>query len=313
MEGLRAHQGQLQDSAEAAREHLAALDQRLAGVEQRSAERDRTAEETRSTLEGLRAHQARLREMVEHPAGPDEQFPAEIEIPPTDYIAQIATSDPSLLQDRDGVGGFERYYVAFEKIFYETDAVSAQQSAYLDYLQDIDRRREFLDLGCGRGEFLEILAEAGVPCVGIDINPINCEIVASKGLKAVQGDALALLRKSRKKFGGISLLQVIEHLDYAYMRQLFELAHKRLAPRGKLLIETLNPLTPVALNSFYMDETHVRPLPPEMVAFLLQWTGFDVKNIVYSAPLPPQQRVRDKRANYYNHAVVAVRNPDKKD
>ena len=71
-----------------------------------------------------------------------------------------------------------------------------------------------------------------------------------------------------------------------------------------LIAETLNPLSPIALNSFYMDETHIKPLPPEMVAFLMEWSGFNVERTVYTAPIPAEHRTDDARANYYNYAII---------
>jgi SAM-dependent methyltransferase len=236
------------------------------------------------------------------PPSPPEPppFPALHEVPGTRYMEELRETDPRLLDAPD----WDTYYYAFEKLFYRSAAVVHQQRAYLPYLEPVDRSLKFLDLGCGRGEFMGLLKEQGIQTLGVDINSRNAERLREDGHEVVLGDALEFLKEAQQQFAGVALFQVIEHLSADYLRDLFKTAAEKLAPGGVLIAETLNPLSPIALNSFYMDETHVKPLPPEMVAFLMEWSGFTVERTLYTAPIPAEHRTADARANYYNYAII---------
>jgi O-antigen chain-terminating methyltransferase len=215
-------------------------------------------------------------------------------------MEELRATDPKLLEEPD----WDTYYYAFEKLFYRSNAVVQQQRAYLPYLEPVDRSLKFLDLGCGRGEFMGLLKEQGIQTLGVDINSRNAERLRQDGHDVVLGDALEFLKGAQQQFAGVALFQVIEHLSADYLRDLFKTAVEKLAPGGVLIAETLNPLSPIALNSFYMDETHIKPLPPEMVAFLMEWSGLTVERTVYTAPIPAEHRTDDARANYYNYAII---------
>ena len=245
---------------------------------------------------GDRSHQAAS---APPPAEPPA-FPALHEVPGTRYMEELRETDPKLLEAPD----WDTYYYAFEKLFYRSAAVVHQQRAYLPYLEPVDRSLKFLDLGCGRGEFMALLKEQGIQTLGVDINSRNAERLREDGHEVVLGDALEFLKDAQQQFAGVALFQVIEHLTADYLRDLFKTAAEKLAPGGVLIAETLNPLSPIALNSFYMDETHVKPLPPEMVAFLMEWSGFTVERTLYTAPIPAEHRTDDARANYYNYAII---------
>ncbi|EWY41506.1 hypothetical protein N825_27800 [Skermanella stibiiresistens SB22] len=264
-------------------------------------------------LEGeIEAMRAKLDEVVEltkptpepvpepEPAQVPAEFPAVHEVSGTRYMEELRVTDPALIDAPD----WDTYYYAFEKLFYRSAAVVHQQRAYLPYLEPVDRSLKFLDLGCGRGEFMGLLKGAGIPTLGVDINSRNAERLREDGHDVVLGDALEFLKGSKDTYSGVALFQVIEHLSADYLRTLFETAAGKLASGGVLIAETLNPLSPIALNSFYMDETHVKPLPPEMVAFLMEWSGFVVERILYTAPIPPEHRVDVARANYFNYAII---------
>jgi SAM-dependent methyltransferase len=252
--------------------------------------------------EAMRGQLEAVVEATKPPPPPPEPpaFPALHEVPGTRYMEELRETDPKLLEAPD----WDTYYYAFEKLFYRSAAVVHQQRAYLPYLEPVDRSLKFLDLGCGRGEFMGLLKEQGIQTLGVDINSRNAERLREDGHEVVLGDALEFLKGARQQFSGVALFQVIEHLSADYLRDLFRTAASTLAPGGVLIAETLNPLSPIALNSFYMDETHVKPLPPEMVAFLMEWSGFTVERTLYTAPIPAEHRTADARANYYNYAII---------
>ena len=199
----------------------------------------------------------------------------------------------------------ELYYSLFEQVFYDHDAVMEKQKVYLDYIPAVNSAElPHLDAGCGRGEFLSILKENGFNAVGVDVNGIETEKLKRDGFSVTKSDIIAFLKGTGSLFSSISALQVIEHLNYAELKQFLELSYERLSKDGAIILETLNPLCLFTFSAFYMDDTHKRPIPPDYIIFLMQWTGFKNIKIVYSFPMPENKRFEDKARNYHDYAVI---------
>ncbi|MFQ5743670.1 MAG: methyltransferase domain-containing protein [Acidobacteriota bacterium] len=148
------------------------------------------------------------------------------------------------------------------------------------------------DLGCGRGEFLQLLEEAGHEAVGVEINASDAEESRRRGMNVVVSDLLVWLQAQRSQsLGGIFLAQVIEHLPPLQWQRLLELAAARLKPGGRLVIETINPQSLYALVRAYLaDPTHVRPVHPTLLDFLARRAGFHPVEVEYQASVPDEER-----------------------
>lgn len=180
-------------------------------------------------------------------------------------------------------------YAGFENRFRgEEREVKKQQEIYLSYFKKGDR---VLDLGCGRGEFLELLQARGISAAGIDSNSQMVEICLDKGLNCLQGDILEkLAERENNSLEGIFSSQVIEHLSPSYLRKLLDLAYFKLAPGGIIILETLNPTSVFALVQIYfLDLSHQKPIHPLALKFLLEAAGFEEVEIRYF--LPPEDKL----------------------
>jgi SAM-dependent methyltransferase len=162
------------------------------------------------------------------------------------------------------------------------------------------------DLGCGRGEFLEALAEAGVPGTGCDANPVMAARAREKGL-AVDAEDLFTWLGARKdgSLGGVTAFQVVEHLPPASLFTLVELAVVKLAAGGRVLFETVNPESVYAMRWFWMDLTHVRPVPAPSLARLLAASGFRDVTVDFRSPVPAGEGLPADAANDPRLAPVA--------
>jgi len=182
--------------------------------------------------------------------------------------------------------GFENRYRGSE------DDVKKQQEAYLQYFQP--KENKVLDLGCGRGEFIEALREKGIPAEGIDMNEQMVDICLDKGLNCRKGDILdTLIRQEDGSLGGIFSSQVIEHLPPDYLAKTIELSYTKLATSSHIVLETVNPLSLFALVQIYfLDMTHQQPVHPQALKFLLECTGFENVEIKYSGQLD-QERLQE--------------------
>ena len=180
-------------------------------------------------------------------------------------------------------------YTGFENRFRGTASeVKAQQKSYLPYFQ---AGSLVLDLGCGRGEFLELLGENGVEAEGIDINEQMIAVCREKGFSCRKADILAGLAEFEDgSLGGIFSSQVIEHLSPPYLKRLIELAYFKLAPNGCLILETLNPTSVFSLvQVYFLDLSHQQPIHPRALQFLLENAGFEDVTISFSSPLEEEK------------------------
>ncbi len=133
-----------------------------------------------------------------------------------------------------------------------------------------------LDLGCGRGELLEVLREAGIDARGIDQNEDSLAICRGKGLQVESADLFAYLSAlTDSSLGGLVCCQVVEHLPPERLPELIQLAHVKLRAGALLAIETPNPeCLAIFATHFYLDPTHRHPIPPALMSFYLEEAGF---------------------------------------
>jgi len=144
-----------------------------------------------------------------------------------------------------------------------------------------------IDIGCGRGEFLDACHKADVPCKGLEINEDMVKHCCDKGYEVELGDAISFLNELEdNSTRGIISCHVIEHFPPQKLISFLKLCTMKLAPGGRLVLETPNPTSLFALCSFYKDFTHVHPVHPDTLQFLLKQLGLnDITKLELSPPL----------------------------
>lgn len=186
-------------------------------------------------------------------------------------------------------------YVAFEDEFRGPDAAIADKlRSYVPIFAEAGVQAPVVDLGCGRGELLAALDAAGIRARGVDVNAEMAAIARQRGLDAVHADALTFLDAAPdESLGGIVATQVVEHLEPAYLMRLLDAAARALRPGAPIVIETINAACWLAFFSSYIrDLTHVRPIHPETLQYLLRAHGFERVTLRYGAPVPEQVKMK---------------------
>jgi O-antigen chain-terminating methyltransferase len=228
--------------------------------------------------------------------------------------AAVAASQPvPTLSPAPASTGFD--YLKFAEKFRGPETyVKQSQQRYAAFFAGC---RSMLDLGCGRGEFLELMREVGIPARGIEQSAESVAICRHKGLEAAQADLFAHLDSlADASLDGIFCSQVVEHLPPERLPELIALAHRKLARGGRIAIETPNPeCLAIFATHFYLDPTHTRPIPPALLAFYIEEAGFGRIEVQRFAPaiesMPSVGSLpEDFRQTFFScldYAVLAIR------
>ncbi len=193
----------------------------------------------------------------------------------------------SILDDagRETIGyrnleGEDAGYAGFEDIFRGPEALIRQRlRVYLPLLSD---RSSVVDVGSGRGEMLDLLAEAGRPVEGIDLDASMVERASAKGHTVVHGDAVEVLQgRPSRSIGAVVCFQVVEHLSYDSLLSLLAEVRRVLEPGGIFIVETVNPHALQAFKAFWTDLTHRNPIFPEVLVAHCRQAGFDQARVLF--------------------------------
>lgn len=220
---------------------------------------------------------------------PQDQLPTST--PPLPAQTTARTS-PTSSSDAFGDALSAYKYVGFEDHFRGSqETIRARLESYLPIFEGAS---DVVDVGCGRGEFLDLLRERGISARGLDLNPEMVEVCRARGLSVERGDAVSYLEaQPDHSLGGLFAAQVVEHLQPGYLLRFLELAQQKLRPGAAVVLETLNPACWVAFfDSFIRDITHVWPLHPETLRYLVLASGFTSASIEYRSPVPPRDRLQ---------------------
>ena len=214
--------------------------------------------------------------------------------------AQLEALARQLAATRDEAGlptavereNFDSFYLAFENAFRGTrEEIRTKQSTYTPQVTAALARTGlpgWIDLGCGRGEWLELVQQLGGQALGIDTNPAMLALCRERGLQVVASDAIAYLQSlPPDSAAGISAFHLIEHIpDHKFVTLVTE-ARRVLAPGGCLILETPNPQNAiVGMCNFYIDPTHLNPIPPMTAEFTAKHAGFTSVTVLRLSPFP---------------------------
>jgi SAM-dependent methyltransferase len=187
--------------------------------------------------------------------------------------------------------GLDHDFLAY--IGYDPEVQKAHQRFYLPFFAG---RGRVVDLGCGGGDFVELLLAQGVDAVGVDVDPVAVQSMQERGLPVVQQDALAYLDAlAPESIDGVFAAHLVEHLPYKDVYELIERAYQALRPGGVIVLTTPDPRSLVAhLEMFYLHFGHETFYHPRLLCFFLERVGFVGPEFGSSdSPVQPQSPMFD--------------------
>jgi SAM-dependent methyltransferase len=285
--GLERHTEQIERLEELARELILTSE----SLRRASADAAGDAAAARRSIEPIAA------ELYAPPYMADSPF----ELQPTPVGEALGFAPGAAVRDVGEQGEADGDYVAFEQLFRgPAERVAELQRPYLTLLAD---HQPVLDIGCGRGEFLTLLAGEGIAARGVDSDAGMVARCRALGLDVELGDANEhLCGLADRSLGTIFSAQVIEHLPHEQLRRLLELSLKKLVPGGLFIAETVNPHRISSLKTFWVDLTHQHPIFPEVALAISAIAGFE-SAFVFAPGFDSFERARFDSPAY---AVVAT-------
>jgi O-antigen chain-terminating methyltransferase len=212
---------------------------------------------------------------------------------------------------------YDNFYKLFEDKFRGSEEIIEKRVAeHLPHFVGLPgsiKKKPIVDIGCGRGELLKVLGENGFEAIGIDMNADMVRRAKTNGLDAIQTDALTYLRQQNTgSIAAITGFHIVEHIPFESLMQIFEESYRVLAYEGFVLFETPNPKSlTVGANTFYLDPSHQRPIPPELLAFMLEFVGFTAEIIplhqIHKTPAKlakPLAQVFESVFGFADYAVI---------
>lgn len=202
-------------------------------------------------------------------------------------------------------------YVLFEsKCRGDEKELKDKQKIYLSYLLELKgMKKPIIDIGCGRGEFLELCKENDIAAKGIDINEAMVHICKQKNLNVVCAEAFEYLAAQKdNSFSAIVAFQIIEHLENQRLIDFIKIAQQKICDGGLIILETINPECVYALRWFYADISHKRPIPAQTLEILLQSVGFkDIKTHLIS-PVDAYEKLQETADPITNKNIEKLNN-----
>lgn len=267
LDSLRQQQQALQTYTDQINESLHQIDETLCQIHSQNKDRDNRI--------------ASLIQKVRNQIQPEEASatPLSFHTVATAHIASPAYVD------------LDTFYVEFEEKFRGSRAdISQRLQIYLPYVMAAVKTPDLpvADIGCGRGEWLGLLKEAGIHAIGIDLNNAMVDVCRDAGLVAECTNAIQWLKQQPEgSLAAITGFHIIEHLSFENLLMLFDAALRALHDDGVIIFETPNPENlAVGACNFYSDPTHQRPIVPAVAEFIARQRGFAKAEILRLHPYP---------------------------
>lgn len=235
----------------------------------------------------------------------------------TPSLAANQSNEKSLLVDNHAL---DEFYMGLEANFRGSEEeIKERQRTHLPHftpLKSASQKKPVLDIGCGRGEFIDLMKEAGIKAIGLDLNADMVARARDKGFDVIEADAVTYLNDQKaSSYSAITGFHIVEHIPFETLITMFDACYRALTKGGFVLFETPNPENlNVGSCSFYMDPSHLHPIPPALLEYALKSRGFKKTEVVRLHPITENDAIKKLPADLRNriygpqdYAVIAYR------
>ena len=229
---------------------------------------------------------------------------------------KLLTEDEVITITKEEKYKFDNFYIEFEDRFRgDRENIKERVKEYIPYIKNLPFEQEdikLLDVGCGRGEWLEVVSSHGYYAEGIDINRIMVAKSKELGLNAKEIDVIEYLNSlDDNSFSIITGFHIIEHLPFEVLIEMYDEALRVLKPKGMVIFETPNPENVfVGTSNFYTDPTHLNPIPPVTSQFILEQRGYinvTIKRVSYQDIHYDDPNINHLFASSTDYAVIGYK------
>jgi len=197
--------------------------------------------------------------------------------------------EDEIAQSESIKSGVQNYFILEEQFRGSREDIKKNQSEFIEYFKGCVN---VLDIGCGRGEFLELLKERGIGGRGVAMDEDTVENCRTLDLNVRKMDAISYLNLiENESLDGVFMDQVVEHLDPHYLINMISLCFTKMTFGAYIIIKTVNPLSLVSLSNFYIDMNHKKPFHPDTLKFLIKSAGFREPVVRFCAPLVENRKL----------------------
>ncbi|MCH7823219.1 MAG: methyltransferase domain-containing protein [Acidobacteria bacterium] len=286
LEGLRKLEVRFVERAQAIDRRFSEKDAAFKATTDRFSRREKVLDEVEGQIGELMAMRSLLRKVLESASAPGDAEGGATKA----AAAAPPLTEPTAWSELGEWMGDEDYRSFQNRFRGDPEVITQRLREHVARFENVGGM--VADLGCGRGEFLDLLAAAGIDAIGVEINAADVEECRRRGHDAVVADLFDWLgAQENHSLGGVFMAQVIEHLVPTDWQRFVELAAAKLEAGGRLVVETINPESLYALTRAYViDPTHIRPVHPELLSFLARRAGLHPVEVEFQSPVPDEER-----------------------
>ncbi len=262
-----------------------------------------------SSVEALRAANAALHESIGESEAGIRRIDSQLSLLPEAFSPTLFSNENMVIADDHGrqTVGFalsqnspHSAYAHFEQSFRGThDRVVELLASYVSIFANSSR---VIDVGCGRGEFLALLDDSGIPGVGVDIDEGMISVARARDLEVYCQDGVEFLTSHSVEFDALFSSQVVEHLEFEDLVAFLTCAKQHLKPNSTVVLETTNPYSAAGLQAYRCDPTHRTLLFPEVLTVLVRACGFSSASVAFPSPWDSYDAAKRTQPSY---AVIA--------
>lgn len=213
------------------------------------------------------------------------------------------------LKENYRIKDMDLFYINIGKVFRnDKERMEKNINFILPYIKrasKLNKELPIIDIGCGKGDFLDALQNNNIKYIGIDLNRENAVLAENRGHKIIIGDAFPIIKEKKdNSLAGITMFQVVEHVPFKRIFENIFVFFEKINKNGILMINTINPYCYRRIGNFFLDPSHINFTPPEIYKIIMEMAGFSDIKIWLSEPIDIYNQEIEVYTQYENFYII---------